>query len=303
MATHQHVFTTTKTYVVVAGDTIFAIAQKFGVTLDQLRAANPKLNGSDNIEIGQVLNIPSNDQPPSATTQYTVVSGDTLFGIAQRVNISLEALVNLNPQLIKVGDKLNIPAESTIPGDDDDPGTVGGGPVISYSGPASNFPDRGKWMKFSLMWQQNIPTMKVSDTDSKIQFIHDSILSVATESGIDKRVILAVIMQESQGNVHVATTTSPGGIRNPGLMQSHNGVEFSESDPQGSILQMIKDGTEGTSFGDGLVQLVKQYGDVYSACRAYNSGSVDPNDLSNGLGATTSYVSDVANRLLGVPPN
>jgi hypothetical protein len=145
--------------------------------------------------------------------------------------------------------------------------------------------------------------MKINDTDSQIQFIHDSILKVAAESGIDRRVILAVIMQESQGNVHVQTTTSPGGIRNPGLMQSHNGVEFSESDPQGSILQMIRDGTEGTPFGDGLVQNLRLYGDVYSACRGYNSGHVNPNNLSDGVGATASYVSDIANRLLGVPPN
>jgi hypothetical protein len=36
--------------------------------------------------------------------------------------------------------------------------------------------------------------------------------------------------------------------------------------------------------------------------RAYNSGSVNEMDLSDGLGATASYVSDCANRLLGVVP-
>jgi hypothetical protein len=76
-------------------------------------------------------------------------------------------------------------------------------------------------------------------------------------------------------------------------MQSHNGVEYSDSDPRGSIFQMVRDGTEGTADGDGLVQLV----------RAYNSGSVNKTDLSDGLGATASYVSDCANRLLGVVPN
>jgi len=37
----------------------------------------------------------------------------------------------------------------------------------------------------------------------------------------------------------------------------------------------------------------------YEVARAYNSGSVDKTNLSNGLGATDSYVSDIANRLLG----
>lgn len=38
---------------------------------------------------------------------------------------------------------------------------------------------------------------------------------------------------------------------------------------------------------------------IYKALRAHNSGSVNANDLSDGRGATASYVSDVANRLLG----
>jgi hypothetical protein len=39
--------------------------------------------------------------------------------------------------------------------------------------------------------------------------------------------------------------------------------------------------------------------DIYQALRLYNSGSLDANNLSNGLGATDSYVSDIANRLQG----
>ena len=57
---------------------------------------------------------------------------------------------------------------------------------------------------------------------------------------------------------------------------------------------------EGTNSGDGIVQLLgKTNGDVWRAVRAYNSGSVDTANLSNGLGSTSSYCSDVANRLTG----
>lgn len=38
---------------------------------------------------------------------------------------------------------------------------------------------------------------------------------------------------------------------------------------------------------------------IYSALRLYNSGSLNPNDLSDGEGATASYVSDLAYRLQG----
>jgi hypothetical protein len=38
---------------------------------------------------------------------------------------------------------------------------------------------------------------------------------------------------------------------------------------------------------------------IYRALRLYNSGSIDENNLSEGKGATDSYVSDICNRLQG----
>jgi glucan 1,3-beta-glucosidase len=68
---------------------------------------------------------------------------------------------------------------------------------------------------------------------------------------------------------------------------------------------MIIDGTQGTSFGPGLVQWFNNDpevngntgGNPYNVVRGYNSGSIDFNDLSDPQGATDSYVSDIANRL------
>jgi soluble lytic murein transglycosylase-like protein len=53
---------------------------------------------------------------------------------------------------------------------------------------------------------------------------------------------------------------------------------------------------------------MKQFGNtnsadcIYKALRAYNSGSTNVNDLSDGKGATPAYVSDMANRLCGRTP-
>jgi hypothetical protein len=178
--------------------------------------------------------------------------------------------------------------------------------VVPFSGPFSSFPQPESWMDFSSMWEQNLSLMKegnVPNTDEQCQIILEAIINVSGLSGIDARAILAVIIQESSGHVHVRTTISPGAaIRNPGLMQSQNGVEFDENDARGSILQMVMDGTMGTNCGDGLMQLIQRYGYIYSAFRAYNSGSVNKADLSDGLGATARYVSDCANRLRGTPP-
>lgn len=176
--------------------------------------------------------------------------------------------------------------------------SIGPQRIHHYSGPASDFPDPNQWKEFSDFWNQVLPDLMFNNSSSEISAIQASIASVAASSRVDARVILAVIMQESSGNVRVRTTNN--GIRNPGLMQSHNGVEFDPANPSGSILQMIKDGTEGTQDGDGLKQCIARFSNVYAGLRAYNSGSVNLLDLSDGMGATPNYVSDVANRLMGV---
>ena len=139
--------------------------------------------------------------------------------------------------------------------------------------------------------------MKLHDTDAEIALLKSSIETVARTSGIDVRAILCIIVQESGGNVRVGSTNN--GVLNPGIMQSHAGVRFNPSDPPGSILQMVRDGTEGTSSGDGLKQCYERFGNYYECFRAYNSGSVNKNDLNDPVGATGSYVRDAANRLMG----
>lgn len=38
-------------------------------------------------------------------------------------------------------------------------------------------------------------------------------------------------------------------------------------------------------------------GNPYNVARGYNSGSIDFSNLSDGLGSTNAYASDIANRL------
>jgi LysM repeat protein len=292
--------TSASTYTVVSGDTGLKIAQKLNIMLNQLEAANPGININD-LQIGQVLQIPGNQS-------YTVIAGDTAEVIATKFQISVSAIEAANPNTdwnnLQIGQILSIPSASSgaslPPATQDDSGTEGGGPVIQYSGPASNFPPQSQWQKWSLMWAHAVTVMQLNDNADEINDIETSINAVSLESGIDRRVILSVIMEECSGNVNAVATPAPGSnFINPGIMQSHNGVGFDPSNPSGSILQMIKDGTEGTTGpngGDGLVQTLAQYGNIYEALRAYNSGSVDPTDMNNGFLANPSYVSDLANR-------
>ena len=50
---------TPQVYVVAKGDTMSKIAKKFGVTVAQLQAANPKVKDPNKIKVGDPLNIPS----------------------------------------------------------------------------------------------------------------------------------------------------------------------------------------------------------------------------------------------------
>lgn len=154
------------------------------------------------------------------------------------------------------------------------------------------------------------------DTDQEVDEMRDSIHKVASLTGIDARFILAIIMQESLGCVRVITTAYSHS--NPGLMQSYNGSGTCNSNipalssqgvvqipcPKHETYQMILDGTNGTQSGDGLRQNFAEQGDTgaqgyYRTARIYNGGGIDPSgDLGKGC-CTASYVSDIANRLMG----
>lgn len=106
-------------YTVQPGDTMFFIAQRFGVTLESLIAANPQVRDPNLIYPGQALCIPARPAPcPPVSCPhgfiYTVQPGDTLSGIAGMFGITLDQLLAANPQitnpnLIYPGQRICIP--------------------------------------------------------------------------------------------------------------------------------------------------------------------------------------------------
>ncbi len=94
------------TYVVQAGDSLYAIARKFGITVDELKRENNLV--SNLLSIGQVLKIPN----PDNVTIYTVKSGDNLYAIAREFGTTVDELKrvnNLTSNLLSIGQKLMIP--------------------------------------------------------------------------------------------------------------------------------------------------------------------------------------------------
>lgn len=97
----------TDIYEVKRGDTLYSIANKYGISLSELKAINDL--ESDILSIGQILKVPSG---LSNVNSYTVSKGDTLYNIAKKFNVSIDEikeLNNLTSNLLAIGDKLIIP--------------------------------------------------------------------------------------------------------------------------------------------------------------------------------------------------
>jgi LysM repeat protein len=122
-------------YVVQAGDSLYAIAIRSGLALDALREANPDIN-PQTLQIGQRLRLPACVDTPTPTAalppgveptaaptpqgiEYVVRAGDTLYSIAGRFRVTINAIIRVNPalqanpNLLSIGQRLIIPIDPT----------------------------------------------------------------------------------------------------------------------------------------------------------------------------------------------
>ena len=117
------------TYTVQADDTLYDIAQRFGVSVDELMEAN-EITDPASLSLGQKLVIPGQEPgevpegaaspeaeaataTPTAAGVYIVREGDHPSSIAEQFGISPEELMEANgitdPTSLKVGQELIIP--------------------------------------------------------------------------------------------------------------------------------------------------------------------------------------------------
>jgi len=109
-------------YTVEKNDTLYSIANKFGTTVDKIKKDNDLRSNTltvgtvliiDDIKgVSSVLECYGNSSAPINNNEYVVQKGDTLYGIAQKFNTTVNSIVlsnNLKNNNLFIGQKLIIP--------------------------------------------------------------------------------------------------------------------------------------------------------------------------------------------------
>lgn len=104
--------TSSNEYVVKKGDTLYGIANKYNVSVDNLKSYNNL--STDSLSIGQIIKIPDNKVN---SNEYVVKSGDNLYSISRKYGVSVDELMsvnNLKSTVLSVGQVLKIPNSGEV---------------------------------------------------------------------------------------------------------------------------------------------------------------------------------------------
>ncbi len=105
--------TTPNTYTVKKGDTLYKIANQFGLSVSELKGLNNLDN--DTLQIGQILVLSDNNNDNIGTTTYIVKKNDTLYGIANQFKTTVDEIKRLNKltgNTLYIGQELLIPSQN-----------------------------------------------------------------------------------------------------------------------------------------------------------------------------------------------
>lgn len=118
----------TDIYTVQAGDTLYAVSQRYNVDVGLLMRVN-RISNPYNLRIGTRLCVPGlaeplpdvepdapqdgADMPMEPAATHVVKEGDTLYMIAKQHKITLEALMRANPDIdpynLQIGMEIRVP--------------------------------------------------------------------------------------------------------------------------------------------------------------------------------------------------
>ena len=110
---------------VQSGQTLYALARRYGASVKQIRDANPVLQ--QGLKVGQTIKVPygkplavEKPQQAAATAAktHTVQAGETLYAISRKYNVTVEELMklnNLSSNALSRGQKLVVAAAEAAP--------------------------------------------------------------------------------------------------------------------------------------------------------------------------------------------
>ncbi|MEN5116900.1 LysM peptidoglycan-binding domain-containing protein [Luteimonas sp. TWI662] len=182
------------------GDTLSGLAAQLGVPLDTLLAANPQVLNPDVIYPGDAINV------PGGTTQaasggggsYTVQPGDSLSGIASANGTTVQALLDANPQihnpdLIVVGDRIQLPGPSG--------GGTGGDGAGPVEGPDPTAPPAtgGAGGVTAAELQQIVPTLSAAKAEAVAPHLNAAMAEANIDTPQRQAMFIAQLAHESGG--------------------------------------------------------------------------------------------------------
>ncbi|WP_246197271.1 LysM peptidoglycan-binding domain-containing protein [Cytobacillus depressus] len=110
---NEQVVKKSTSYTIQKGDTLYSLAKQYGVSVEDLKKKNNIQ--LDQLSVGGQIIVPAESfERKKEEVTYTVVPGDTLWGIAKRFGLTVEDLAKengLNKEMVLIGQKLNVPGD------------------------------------------------------------------------------------------------------------------------------------------------------------------------------------------------
>ena len=115
-----------KIHIVKSGESLYAIANKYGVSLDELIEMNPEIDNPDVVDVGMKVKVPGGPMKTGGPEkqadagllhEHVVKQGDSLWKLSKAWGVPLNDVIKANPQLknpnaLLTGEKVYIPLAS-----------------------------------------------------------------------------------------------------------------------------------------------------------------------------------------------
>lgn len=248
-------------YQVKEGDTLWTIARKFGVRVEDIARVNG-ISINKTLQIGEKLSIPSASQKQIAHHNssisktrvgvlYQVRNGDSLWTIAKKYGISVESLAkanNISPnKTLQIGEKLLIPGAKVVSSNKEATLKVHRDGVFLRKGPGTNYAAIAKLSKGTVLVSlgQQGDWQKVSLSNGKVGWIRRDMLGLSlakkSTTSIARRPKRSsnesvVAYSASEGNEHIGSNNVVStAMRYRGTRYSYGGLSSRGFDCSGFV--------------------------------------------------------------------